>query len=56
VSPFYPPGTQPEGTDDSPYFKSLEELAHHQEENLRLALGDELYEWMEECGEKGNKK
>ena len=30
-----------------PTFSSPDELAQHQAKNLRLAIGDELWEWLE---------
>jgi len=30
-----------------PVFSSPDELARHQAENLRRAIGDELWEWLE---------
>ena len=55
MSPFYPPGRECEGPDDSPHFTDPEEIARHQAENLRRALGEELYGWLEEQSENHTK-
>ena len=56
MSPFYPPGTECEGPDDDrPHFTDPKEIARHQAENLRRALGEELYGWLEEQSENHTK-
>lgn len=56
MSPFYPPGRECEGPDDDrPHFTDPKEIARHQAENLRRALGEELYGWLEEQSENHTK-
>jgi len=56
MSPFYPPGSENDETlEDRPHFRSPEEMAQHQAENLRRALGDELWRWLEEMTERRKK-
>ena len=47
MSPFYPPGSENDETlEDRPHFSGPDEVARHQAENLRQAIGDELWEWL----------
>lgn len=49
MSPFYPPGSENDETvEDQPHFSGPDEVAQHQAENLRRALGEELWRWLEE--------
>ena len=58
MSPFYPPGSENDETlEDRPHFSGPDEVAQHQAENLRQAIGDELWEWLEYLEENhGNKE
>jgi len=52
MSPFYPPGSENDETlEDRPHFSGPDEVAQHQAENLRRALGEELWRWLEEMKE-----
>jgi len=56
MSPFYAPGSRDdEAVEDRSHFESPEEIARHQAENLRRALGEELYQWLEEQSENHSK-
>ena len=47
MSPYYPPGSEESCyKEDKPHFTSAEELSAHQAENLRAAIGDDLFYWL----------
>lgn len=57
MSPFYAPGSEDDkAVEDRPHFRSPEEVARHQAENLRQAIGDELWEWLKEITEGRNER
>ena len=48
MSPYHPPGTEGLEAEPGPHFSGPDEVAAHQAENMRKALGNELWEWLEE--------
>ncbi|MBW1730031.1 MAG: hypothetical protein JRH08_00870 [Deltaproteobacteria bacterium] len=58
MSPYYDYALSTEGLEPEPgpHFSGADEVAAHQAENLRRAIGDELWEWLCEMERKMEKK